>query len=324
VRPLPTGSSCVQRRAILAWPLALAAGACESGEGGGRACARRGEEDDELAFRFDPRFFERKHAPRASDWMGRFQERGQSFFTYVTGDPVRPTERRRALVLQPLGPWAERHRRVLEALVEFMGLFFGLPARLSADLPLPPFGYRYKDTGAGAKPQYQTGVLLDKILAPRLPDDAVASLGITMADLFPSPAWNFVFGEASFERRVGVYSLVRYTSEFQGEPDSPAARGLLLRRACVTLAHETGHMFSMQHCPFYECLMNGSNSLDELDHTPGWLCPVCLKKLHWNLGFGLGDRYRKLAGFYRRHGLADWAAWMDARHALLQARPRSG
>ena len=301
---------------MLAWPLALAAAGCEASDG--RPETRRSSFDDDAAFRFDPRFFEKKRSPGANDWLGRFQERGQSFFNYVTGDPVRPTERRRTLVLQPIGPWSERHRRVLEALVEFMSIFFGTPARLAADLPLPPTGFRTWDTGSGPKPQYQTGVLLDKVLAPRLPDDAVACLGVTMADLFPSPSWNYVFGEASFERRVGIYSLVRYTPEFEGEPDCPAARGLLLRRSCKALAHETGHMFSMAHCPFFECMMNGSNTLDELDRSPGWFCPVCLRKLHWNLGFGLAERYRKLAGFYRRHGLADWAAWMDGRLALVQ------
>jgi archaemetzincin len=318
VRPL--GPSCVQRRTVLAWPFLWAAASCENAETvvrpeGRRICV----DDEEAAFRFDARFFEKKRAPRASDWLGQFQERGQSFFAYVTGDPVRPSERRRSLVLQPLGPWSERHQRLLEALVEFMGIFFGAPARLAPGLPLPPFGYRLWDTGAGAKPQFQTGVLLDKVLAPRLPADAIACLGVTMADLFPSPAWNYVFGEASLERRVGIYSLVRYTPEFAGEPDSPVARGLLLRRACKTVAHETGHMFSMRHCPYYECLMNGSNTLDELDRSPGWMCPVCLKKLHWNLGFGLAERYRRLSGFYRRHGLTDWAAWTEARRAMLPA-----
>jgi archaemetzincin len=279
---------------------------------------RRPAVDEELAFRHDPRFFQRKLPARPGDWLAQFSERGQSFFNYVTGAPVRPTLLRRTLVLQPLGPWADRHQRVLEALVEFMALFFGSPARLAAPLPLPPFGYRFWDTGSGAKPQFQTGVLLDRVLAPRLPEDAMACLGVTMADLFPSPAWNFVFGEASLERRVGVYSLVRYTPEFDGLPDSPVGRSQLLRRACKALVHETGHMLSMRHCPFYECVMNGSNTLEELDRAPGWMCPVCLKKLHWNLGFDLAERYRRLSGFYRRHGLLDWAAWMEARHYLLQ------
>jgi archaemetzincin len=273
--------------------------------------------DDAAAFRFDPRFFEKKRPPGGGDWMAQFPERGQSFFAYVTGDPVRPTERRRALVMQPLGPWSERHHRVLEALTEFMGLYFGTPARLAPALPLPPAGYRLWDTGSGPKPQYQTGLLLDKLLVPRLPDDAVAYLGVTMADLFPGPNWNYVFGEASLERRVGIYSLLRYTSEFAGEPDSPVARGLLLRRSIKTLAHETGHMLSLRHCPFYECLMNGSNTIDELDRGPGWECPLCLRKLHWNLGFALVERYRRLAGFYRRHGLPDWAAWMEGRAMVL-------
>ena len=315
----PDGLSSVQRRAVLAWPLAWAASACESGEAAGRGEGRREEADDEAAFRFDARFFARKRAAGRGGWAGSCQDDGQSFFAYVTGDPVRPTERRRTLVLQPIGPWSQRHRRLLDVLVEFMNLSFGIPARLAAPLPLPPFGYRVWDTGAGPKPQYRTGVLLDRVLAPRLPDDAVACLGVTMADLYPSPAWSYVFGEASFERRVGIYSLVRYTPELTGQPDSPAARGLLLRRSVKALAHETGHMFSLRHCPYYQCLMNASTTLAELDQGPGWECPLCLRKLHWNLGFAPVERYRRLAGFYRRQGLVDWAAWMDGRVAALSS-----
>jgi archaemetzincin len=161
-------------------------------------------------------------------------------------------------------------------------------------------------------------VLLDQVLAPRLPQDALALLGVTMADLFPDPSWNYVFGQARFTERIGVYSLLRYTPEFHEQPDSPEAQALLLRRSLKVVAHETGHMVSMAHCPFYECLMNGVNSLPELDRSPIWLCPVCLRKLQWNLKLDLRDRYRRLVTFLHRHGLGDWASWADGRLALLQ------
>jgi archaemetzincin len=31
-----------------------------------------------------------------------------------------------------------------------------------------------------------------------------------MEDLYPEPSWNFVFGQASLNERVGVYSFARY------------------------------------------------------------------------------------------------------------------
>jgi archaemetzincin len=138
-----------------------------------------------------------------------------------------------------------------------------------------------------------------------------------MADLYPGPGWNFVFGQGSFANRIGVYSLVRYTPEFWGERDTAAARLALVARSCKVLAHETGHMLSMRHCTRYECLMNGANNLGELDRSPIWLCPVCLRKLHFSLGFEVVERYRKLGRFFRSSGFSEWASWADARVTAL-------
>lgn len=35
----------------------------------------------------------------------------------------------------------------------------------------------------------------------------------------------------------------------------------------------------MTHCPYYECLMNGSNLVTEADKKPFALCPICLRKM---------------------------------------------
>ena len=36
---------------------------------------------------------------------------------------------------------------------------------------------------------------------------------------------------------------------------------LTLRRSCKVLAHEACHMFGIEHCVWFRCLMNGSNHL---------------------------------------------------------------
>jgi archaemetzincin len=292
--------------------VAWAGSSCENGVGPALARAAAPvpppDRDEQAAFRFDPRFFARRSTPVAGD---------QTFFAYVTGRPVRPTAGRRTLVLQPLGCWTDRQRRVLDSLVEFSALFFALPARIAPPLQLPAFGYRQLDSEAGPWVQYQTGALLDRVLAANLPGDAAGYLGVTMVDLYPAPAWGYVFGEASLARRIGVTSLVRHTAAFAGQADSAAAHRLFLRRSFKALAHETGHMFSMRHCQAFDCLMNASTTLDDLDRSPGWLCPACLRKLQWNLGFSVGEQHRRLAGFYRRNALADWASWMEARARAL-------
>jgi archaemetzincin len=37
----------------------------------------------------------------------------------------------------------------------------------------------------------------------------------------------------------------------------------MLQNACHVMVHETGHMFGMTHCTYYECTMNGFNGYNE-------------------------------------------------------------
>jgi archaemetzincin len=125
---------------------------------------------------------------------------------------------------------------------------------------------------------------------------------------------------ASLERRVGVYSLDRYRPRYDGAPDTPATRRRTLRRALEAVAHETGHMFSLPHCTFYECLMNGANSIEELDRNVPWFCPLCLRKLHWNIGFDVRARELALRAFYEKRGMNEEVEWLDRRLARLDAQ----
>ena len=97
--------------------------------------------------------------------------------------------------------------------------------------------------------------VLDEVLRPRLPADACAYIALTTSDLWPGEGWNFVFGQASLSERVGVWSIARNGDPHGGD----AAFRLCLLRTLKTASHETGHMFSMQHCTLYECNMCGSN-----------------------------------------------------------------
>ena len=110
----------------------------------------------------------------------------------------------------------------------------------------------------------------------------------------PQPSWNFVFGQASIRDRVGVYSFARYDPAFYGEARTSGYEVLLFRRSCKVLAHETSHMFGLTHCTFFNCLMNGSNHLAESDRRPLHLCPVCLRKLQWSVGFDVLSTLHRL------------------------------
>lgn len=153
------------------------------------------------------------------------------------------------------------------------------------------------------------------------PKDAYCVVAITMTDLYPGDAWNFVFGEAFPQYDVGVFSFARYFEEQDVK--------LLFQRACSVCVHEIGHLFNLSHCTTWYCLMNGSNSLEESDTQPMHLCPHCLMKLQHKLQFDVMQRYQELLKFYT-HPYGEWArvdgetlfegeqAWMEKRIQSLQ------
>jgi len=150
-------------------------------------------------------------------------------------------------------------------------------------------------------------------LQQNLPTDAFCVLAITMEDLYPDPTWNFVFGQASSRERVGIFSFARYDPAFYGEKRDQDFQEILLRRSCKVLVHEMGHMFSLQHCIFFKCVLNGSNHLRESDSRPLTLCPVCLRKLQFSIGFDVVDRYGSLFRVYRKISFDREAGWVTKR-----------
>ena len=165
-------------------------------------------------------------------------------------------------------------------------------------------------------PQILTTYVLDKVLRPRLPEDACAYLALTASDLWPGEGWNFVFGQASLSDRVGVWSIHRNGDPSEGDP---AFRRCLLR-TLKTASHETGHMFSIRHCTLYECNMCGSNHREESDRRPLWLCPHCLAKLCHATGADPVKRFEALAEFSKTQGLKPEQAFYEKSLAVLRPK----
>lgn len=82
--------------------------------------------------------------------------------------------------------------------------------------------------------------------------------------------------------------------------------------------HEMMHIFGIDHCVAYECIMKGTGHLVEDFSAPLQLCPVDLRKMQWRLGFSVPGRYRALSAFYKAQGpsFAASKAWVD--NALRQ------
>lgn len=252
------------------------------------------------------------YVPKPMDWLGSFQEKTQTFDAFLRSGRNTPTATARTLYLQPFGQFVKDESPDLNDLRDYCVAFFALPVKLLPSLPLPNGGRIKSRIRENGLVQFLTDDFLE-LLKSRLPPDAFCVLGVTMEDLYPDEKWNFVFGQASLSDRVGVFSFKRFTPTWNRDPWNDETRHLLLRRSCDVLAHETGHMFGLSHCTFFECVMCGSNNLAEADGRPMHICPVCLRKLHSSIHFDILSRYRALLAFDEKHGLKDEAAWVKKR-----------
>jgi len=250
--------------------------------------------------------------PSPSDWLAVHREPGQTFDDFRRSQPNRPDTRRRIIYLQPVGDFRAQQSPSLEMLRQYAADFFQMEVKALAPISISASGVTSRTNSMTGRRQVLTGGVLHW-LQGRLPGDAFCLLGITMEDLYPEPSWNFVFGQASLNERVGVYSFARYDPAFYGEDRGKDYQKLILQRSMKVLTHETGHMFGLTHCIYFHCVMNGSNHLQESDRRPLHLCPVCLRKLQFSVGFDVVKRDEALAQFERRAGLEDEAAWVERR-----------
>jgi archaemetzincin len=255
--------------------------------------------------------------PGSHDWLAAHPEPGQSFAAFVRSGPNRPDARRSTLYLLPLGDLSGSAGPPPEQIRAYAEAYFAMPARLLPAVPLDAVRATSRVHRSTGRRQLLTTDILS-FLEGRLPEDAFCLAAFTLEDLYPDPSWNFVFGQASLQVRVGVYSFARYDPAFYGKPRGPDYRWLLLRRSLKVMAHAVAHMFGLHHCMYYACGLNGSNHLEEADSRPPALCPVCLRKLWHSVRFDVVKRYEALESFYQAAGLIDDAAWVRERLRSLR------
>lgn len=257
-------------------------------------------------------FFEPLRSPGPTDWLASFKESGQTFEEYLNSNPTLPTAERNTIYVLPLGKFTSEQLKAITLTSGYLQAFYGLSVKLlprqSIKRPL-----RVKDSrinGVTGKEQVRTGYIVDDVLKPMLPPDAAAFIAFTNEDLYPDVTMNFVFGQASLENRVAVWSLYR----LQDNADFHT----FLSRTIKIASHETGHMFSMRHCTKYNCVMSGSNHLGETDYHPIDACPECMAKICWFSHVSPAERYRRLAAFCRSNGLAKEGRNFEEKLAAVQ------
>jgi archaemetzincin len=252
--------------------------------------------------------FEELGPPKPGEWLHSFPERHQSAAQHRRTCSNRATEKRRRVCVLPLGRIATEREALISSLREYLAAFFGLEAEVLPPLAPPREAW-------SAKRRQWDGDRLLGWLETVVPDDAVACGAFIEEDLF-SDDLNFVFGVASLEDRVGVYSVARLGERYRGAP----AGATLERRTLGLATHELGHIFGIHHCTKYRCNMQGSNSLEESDRQPLHLCPIDLDKLSYATGVDPAKRYAALEGFYRARGMTAEADFCAARLAAMGRR----
>jgi len=247
--------------------------------------------------------------PSRGDWLASHLEQGQTFDEYCADGINRPNAQRHIIYLLPLGEFSEEETPMLAAVRDYAARFFQLEVKVLPAYYPHALEFIPRLNEFTHKRQRHSRSILGWLMG-QLPADAFCLLAVTMDDLYPDKDWNFVFGQASLDERVGVYSFARYDPAYFDEKRGPAWREAALRRGCKVLAHETGHMFGLWHCIYFDCVMNGSNSLEETDAQSPHLCPVCLRKLKTAVGFDPVRRYEQLHGFCRAQKWFEDADWL--------------
>lgn len=274
--------------------------------------------------------FKRIDKPRGSDWLKCHKETPQSFRSFLRKSfKAVPHATYRVIELTPIGPVPNT-----DNLARFCeGFFAGCSVRIAK-------GVSFQKALAGSRrgEEGQLQLLTETVystlssLPPRR--DVLVRVAVTMADLYPGEEWNFVYGQALVMDGLGMFSFARYTDD-ESFPVLMSADGditvqplvesqhgagptqTILYRTCKVVCHEVGHLFGIEHCVYFECLLCGCNHLQEFDKRPMYLCPIDLRKLQSSCGFDPVERYSTLLALAEEFGWTDYAEFLSMRLSAL-------
>jgi archaemetzincin len=241
----------------------------------------------------------------------------QTFRLYVIADPYIREEKRTKVVVRPLAAAEIAPKLTHPAVLRYLGAFFGATVEVARPISLGTVtgGARRTHPTWGDR-QVHSLHILEKVLVPSLPDDAITHIGVTTDELWPNERYNYVFGQALLRRSAAVWSTNRLG--MIPEHTSHDVRALLRNLKIAT--HEASHTLSMTHCVRYMCDMQATKHVGELDACPLWMCAECAMKVCWALRLDPAQRYRDLAACCRDLGLEREARFFTRSAAALDER----
>ena len=147
-----------------------------------------------------------------------------------------------------------------------------IPTRIENAEFDPSFSYN------PARSQYHSSQLL-LALKQMVKNSDEKILAVTDLDLF-IPILTFVFGEAQLSGSASVVSTFRLRPEFYGLRQDNI---LVIERLQKEAIHELGHTFGLLHCPNFQCVLNASTYVEEIDLKAKSLCRNCREILRKTL-----------------------------------------
>ena len=243
--------------------------------------------------------------PGSGDWLGQNRESRQRFLGLSPFVAGAVSAQGRTLYLTTIGDFTEERQKVVHLMSEFLQICFNVPVKFLPPIPLSEVPMEHRLMAKGRNREQANSIfLLNHVLKPLLPEDALSLIALNSLDLWPGNDWSFVFGQASLKDRVGVWSVDRFGDPTASKDDFR----LFLVRTLKVATHETGHMLTIPHCTNHHCNMCGSNHLPETDRQPLQLCSECLAKVCWATQADPANRYKGLVEFCKDNSLEQEAA----------------
>ena len=152
----------------------------------------------------------------------------------------------------------------VERIMQRLSRMVGLPCRLDVT------AFRSSVPMLAGRDQADADRLLEAVEALSAKPGEVI-VGLTHTDI-GHPVFAYFFGRARRDGHALVVSLARLAPEFYGLPPDDE---LLVRRGCLEILHEVGHLAGLLHCDDHGCIMRFAPTVETIDTRGTWFCAQC-------------------------------------------------